>query len=89
MQTVQHTIEGRDYFIQVPDGETNFDRGLIIGPPDLDALKLPKDVTDRLHRELFVRGLITKKDIQRRRSEVFAALQSAFGVTTEKLMELY
>lgn len=87
MKQVNTEIDGRMYVVQVPDDELDYSRGLVVGPPDLDVLELPQDITDRLHNELFVRGLITKKRLQR--EQVFAALQAALQVSTEKIIALY
>lgn len=82
-------IDGRNYYVLVPDGETDTARGVITGPPDLSSLNLPEDVEERLHNELFVRGMKNKRVANKRRDEVFASLQAAFSVNTDKILECY
>lgn len=82
-------IEGRKYVVQVPDYETDYSRGIVVGPPNLDVLDLSEEITTRLHNELFARRLITKKDIVKRRNEVVAALQYVLGVDADKIMRCY
>lgn len=82
-------IDGRYYYVLVPDHETDPTKGMILGPPDLSSLNLPPDVEETLHTELFVRGIRDKKIAQKKRQEVFAALQAAFAVSAEKIVECY
>lgn len=91
MKTVPTKIDGRWYMVKVPDEEVEeyFSRGLIVGPPDLSSLNLPEDVEAKLHNELFVRGLITRKDAVKKRNDLFAALQAALSVDTEKVLRCY
>ena len=83
--------EGRRRAVWLPDGAPDSDAqmGLPLGPPDLGLLGLPPEVEIRLHNQLFDRGLLRAKDVLRRRQEVFAALQAAFRVETERIVVLY
>lgn len=63
--------------------------GVPIGPPDLGSLELPKEVRVRLNNQLWARKLFTMSDVRRRRQELFAALQAAFRVDTDVLVNLY
>ena len=71
----------------VPDSEAAF--GTVLGPAPLHGLGLPKEVEIRLHNQLFSRGIFTTRDIQRRRNEVFAALQAAYRVDVGQIVEAY
>lgn len=82
-------IGGRNYYVLVPDRESNTARGIVTGPPDLSDLNLPTEVEARLHEELFVRGIKNKRIAMRKRQEVYAALQSAFAVNVDKVVECY
>lgn len=66
-----------------------YHQGLVVGPPDLARLNLPENIEIALNNELFVRGLITKRDTIKGRQEIFAALQAAFKVSIDKIMECY
>lgn len=83
--------DGLKYKAQVPDGtpESMWNAGIIIGPPDLTSLGLPPSVKARLHNELYVRGLITVKDVRKRMHDVQGALQSALKVSASEIAELY
>lgn len=84
--------DGYKYKVQVPDDAPEFMwyAGVLVGPPDLASLGLPPMVELRLHNELYVRGLITLKDVTSRRiNELQAALTAAYKVDVNKLMEAY
>lgn len=89
MKQVPTEIDGRKYIVTVPDDELYYERGIIVGPPDLGSLELPEELEIRLNHELFARGLITKKDVMRRRQEVTNAWQSALAVDTERIVSEY
>lgn len=80
---------GRSWVVLVPSGETNTGLGIVQGPPDVSELGLPKEVAIRLHNELFIRGLITSKDIRGRALEVAAAVMAAYRVDVVALLNLY
>lgn len=82
-------IDGRMYYVRLPDHETDPTRGMTLGPPDLSPLNLPAEVEERLHIEMFVRGIKDKKIAMKKRQEVFAALQAAFAVSVDKILECY
>lgn len=79
---VNVTKGDRKYKVRVPDGapQALWQAGIIIGPPDLSELGLPVGIETRLHNELFSRGLITKRDVRKRMSDVYGALQAALQV---------
>ena len=83
--------EGRRRAVWLPDGvpESDASMGLPLGPPDLRSLGLPIEAETRLHNQLFDRGLLRARDVLKRRQEVFAALQAAFRVDTERIVTLY
>lgn len=81
----------RQYRMLVPDGAppATWGAGIQVGPPDLSALGLSKEVTDRLHMELFARGIIRKDDARYHRAEVHAALMAALQVDAGRIIEIY
>jgi hypothetical protein len=83
--------DGYKYRAQVPDdaAEHMWQYGVVVGPPDLTSLDLPADVQQRLHNELFNRGLITSRDVRRRSQDVFAALQAALKIDAGRITQLY
>lgn len=82
-------IDGRYYYVTLPDNENDPTRGIVLGPPDLSSLNLPQEIEEKLHLELFVRGIKDRKTAMKKREEIFAALQVAFAVTASKVMECY
>jgi len=83
--------EGRYHAVMLPNGtgEEDAAKGLPLGPPSLEALGLPEEVEIRLHNQLFSRRIFTAKDVRKRRVDVFGALQSAFKVDTERIVQIY
>lgn len=83
--------DGRMYRVMLPDGapDTHASMGIRLGPPDLSGLGLPDALADRLHRELWVRGLITAGDVARRPDELRHSLQAALKVDALRIAELY
>lgn len=64
-------------------------KGIPLGPPNLDELGLPEETAVRLHNELFNRGVIKQADALRGRADIMGALQSAFKVDVERIMNIY
>lgn len=85
------TVIYNSTYVSVPDDEPeeNYSRGLIIGPPDISRLGLPEEIEARLHHELFVRQVITRKDALKKRNEIYAALQAAFSLDVDRILECY
>lgn len=85
------TIDGYKLKVQVPDNapESTWQYGIRVGPPDLSSLGLSDEMTKRLSNELFVRGLITERDVQRKSQDVFGALQAALKVDIATIQTLY
>lgn len=83
--------DGFKYRVQVPNDslESTWQYGIVIGPPDLSVLQLDEETTKRLNNELFVRGLITEKDVRKRTHEVFGALQAALSVDVQTVIQAY
>jgi hypothetical protein len=81
----------RHYRVLVPDGAPpeTWQRGIFLGPPDLDSLGLSEEVTTRLHNELFNRGIMTAADANTRRLDVQSALQYAMRVDAQSIINLY
>lgn len=91
MLTVDVVKLGKKYKVQVPDDseESLWQYGVVLGPPDLSSLGLPPSIEVRLHNELHLRGLISKKDLIRRMPDVAAALATALKVDAQRIAELY
>lgn len=93
MRDVEYISErGRKYLVRLPDdvGDEHVKRGVFIGPPDIvDFLGLPDVIATRLHNELYNRKLYTRRDVERRASELTAALQSALKVDVQRLHTAY
>lgn len=83
--------KGRKFIVELPDDapDAHAKMGVRIGPPDLANLGLPSAVEVRLNNALFARSLFTKQDLQGRRQELFAALQSAYKTDVQVLDSLY
>ena len=75
----------------LPDNapDTDASLGMFVGPPPLTDLSLPDDVEVELHNQLFARRIFTVADVKARPMDVFAALQAALKVETNKIIELY
>lgn len=82
---------GRWHKVLLPEGvpDSHIEYAIDVGPPDLDSLGLPEDVTTRLHNQLYWRGLYTFKEVRSRRQEVLAALQAAYQVDIVRLSNLF
>ena len=94
MAMIQHECadrEGRRFRVLLPEGvpDTEADKGVRIGPPDLDTLGLPLTVEIRLNHELFARGLFREVDIRRRPQDVVGALMAALAVDAGRIRDLY
>ena len=92
MKEVDYTDDdGRVWRVRVPDGTPGdrFSEGIPIGPPALGRLGLPAELEIRLHNQLHGRRLYTARDVLRRPTDVFAALQATFRVDVQRLQSLY
>ena len=92
MMAVKHVDDdGRATIMKVPDGapEKMWGAGILVGPPDLTPLGLSKEVTTKLHNELFNRGIIDRASARRSRPEVHAALMAALRIDAERIIDLY
>lgn len=93
MRDVEYISDlGRKYLVRLPDdvSDEHVKRGLFIGPPDIvDLLGLPDHIATRLHNELYNRKLYTRRDVERRASELTAALTAALKVDTQRLHTAY
>lgn len=83
-------VAGRRWAVLLPDGVPDSDArlGLHLGPPPLDALNLPQETEVRLHNQLFARSIFSFNDAKHRRDELFAAIQAAYAVDSDRLIEL-
>lgn len=82
---------GKWFKVELPDDvpDSEAERGIPLGPPDLDALHLPPEFSLRLHNELFYRKLYTLKDVFSRNGELESALKTALKVDVNTLMTIY
>lgn len=86
----EHTDSiGRKFKVMLPEGETLTERGMIIGPPLLDELGLPRKTMVALHNELYRRKIFTFEDAKRRRDEIGAALVVVFKASAENIIGVY
>jgi len=83
-------IDGRKFLIGLPEGVEDVNLGINFGPPDImDILELPEPIATRLHNQLFNRGLLNLKELQRRPAEVQAALQSALRLDAARIITAF
>lgn len=80
---------GYKFLVEIPAGAAPemAKHGVVIGPPDLSELGLPKAVEVRLNNALYDRRLFTRRDLKR--DDLFAALQGAYRVDVTTLDNLY
>lgn len=90
-ETVYTDSYGNKTKVVIPADAPDSDapKGIVIGPPDLDSLGLPRSIEVRLNNELFARGLLRRADVMKRPQEVFAALQAALRVDVAAVTNLY
>ena len=83
--------EGRFWMVSLPEGVPDSDAsmGIPVGPPPLESLGLPEDIEIALHNQLFHRGLLTAKDLKKRRGEIISALIHSLSVTGRAILALY
>lgn len=92
LRTVSYTdAEGRRWAAELPDGVPDSDAqvGVPIGPPSLADLGLPLDIEVAIHNQLFDRGILTERDIQRRLNEVPSAIAAALRVDANRIAAIY
>lgn len=82
---------GRQWAVLLPTGASDSEAsmGLPLGPPSLAELELPLETEVRLHNQLYARRIFTLAEANQRRQDVFAALQAAFKVDTDSVVQLY
>lgn len=81
---------GRHWVTLVPQGmEQEAHMGVPVGPPSLESLGLPEEVSIRLHNQLFQRGLLTKNDLRGKSREIVAAIQAAYRVDYARVTGLF
>lgn len=92
MEIVEYEApNGRLYRRGIPNG-TPRDRasvGVPLGPPDLDDLGLPEEMTTALHNELYHRRIFTSDDARRRRQDVQTAIRAALKISTSRILAIY
>lgn len=91
MREVEWNDRGFLYRVLIPDDapDSNAQYGIVIGPPDLDKLDLPRDIHMRLHNELYNRRILTKTQARRFTPEVSAAVQAALRMDVHRVIECY
>lgn len=92
MKTVEYKDpRGRLFAVTLPDHAkvSDAEMGIRVGPPPLDALKLPIALEVRLNNELYNRGLLTANDVRLNTAQVMWAWQAALGVDAQTIAALY
>ncbi len=90
VRVIHEDSDGRLSVVLVPEGrESESERGILVGPPDLSPLNLPEDIEIALQNQLVNRNLLTQQSLRGRGHEVVAALQSALKVSANRVMQLY
>lgn len=93
MREIDYTdVEGRTWRVALPEDAPDSDAaaGIVIGPPFVaELLGLPEPVATRLHNELHRRGLYRLRDVQRRPSDVQAAILAAFRADVVSVCNAY
>ena len=82
---------GKKYKAIAPDDSTEgtWQYGIIIGPPDLSGHGLPPSIEVRLHNELFVRGVITNRDLRTHPNDLHGALIASLKVDVQRIAQIY
>jgi hypothetical protein len=60
--------------------------GVLVGPPPLTGLGLPLEIEVKLQNELYHRGLLTEKDIRKRRYDAAAAVMAACRLDVDRIL---
>lgn len=82
--------KGFKYRVDVPaEFRDQPQMGIVIGPPDLESLGLPKKYELILNNQLYDRKLFTWSDVRRRPEEIRAALKAMFRVHELAIISLY
>jgi hypothetical protein len=83
--------EGRRWQVLLPEGvpDSEAEKGVRLGPPDLTPLDLPLSLEVRLNNELHARGMIRDRDVRGRRADVIGALMAALAVDAGRISDLY
>lgn len=92
LKRVEYTKEdGKKTIVLLPEGvsEDEASRGVLLGPPSFSSLELPEEIENRLHNELFIRGIIEPKDALRGRDKIMSALFAAFRVDVDRILTIY
>lgn len=88
MEANLEIIEGRKYLVRrSPDGQQG--AYIIAGPPEglVDTLGFPEPIATRLHNILYERGIFTASDANKKAREIVGALQEAYLVDAQRLIE--
>ena len=93
MREIDYTdARGRMWRVKLPDGVPDEDAalGILVGPmPIVDTLNICEPTATRLHNELHRRGLFRLRDVQRKPSEVHAALMAALRLDAQTIEAEY
>lgn len=82
---------GRKWATRLPDdaSDTDAELGIPIGPPSLEALRLPEEMEVRLHNQLFDRRIFTFEQARANKLNVQAAMQAALKLDVLHIVEIY
>lgn len=82
---------GRHLAVLMPDGlpDESWRSGVPLGPPPLDALRLPIEIEVAVNNQLFHRGILTARDAVKQPQEIHAAITSALKLTAQRIQSCY
>jgi hypothetical protein len=86
MEQIEHIDNRGRYYKALKDGDVL----MIVGPPEdlFEELGLPEHFVTRLHNILYQRGILSFRDAARKPQELTGALQEAYRLDAQKLMEM-
>lgn len=67
---------------------TDYDKGVLVGPPDLSDLDLANNAITLLNNALVDKGYINLKDLDGNRAELVRMIKDTLDVSEEKAREL-
>lgn len=67
---------------------TNYDKGVLVGPPDLSDLDLAEETVTQLNNALVDKGYINLKDLDGNRAELVRMIKDTLDVSDEKARDL-
>lgn len=89
-RVIVYTFDGRKEFRRVPNGlqPVDYDKGILIGPPDLHDLNLDEDKSLELNNALVDAGFADYKSLNGRRADLLKLIQSVLGLSLKEAMQV-